>query len=57
MVQFKYFLGSNSQWYWRLQDGNNRIIATSGEGYSSEYNVKRAIDNVISAVVDIARRR
>lgn len=57
MAQFKYFQGSNGQWYWHLLDGNNQIVATGGEGYTTEYSVKRAIDNVVSTVLEIARRR
>lgn len=36
------------EWRWRLVAGNGRIIADSGEGYSSESNARRAVENVQS---------
>lgn len=56
MAQFKYFQGSDNLWYWRLQDGNNKTVADGSEGYASEYNVKRAIQNVVDTVLEISRR-
>lgn len=44
---WEYFKGKDNQWYWRFRAGNNKIIADGNEGYSSEGNVKRAIDTVI----------
>jgi uncharacterized protein YegP (UPF0339 family) len=46
MGYFKHFQGTNRQWYWQLCDGNHQIIAVGGEGYISEANVLRAIENV-----------
>ncbi len=37
---------SYGQYRWRLRDSNHKIIADSAEGYSSKYNVQRAIGNV-----------
>lgn len=55
MARFKYFQGQDYQWYWRLVDGNNQVVAIGGEGYSTEASVKRAIDNVIRTVPEAAR--
>ena len=39
-------------WRWRLLAGNGKIIADSGEGYSSKTNCKRAVDRVKEIAVD-----
>ena len=46
--RFSYFQSTeNEQWYWRLQAaGNNETLAVGGEGFVSEGNVKRSIENV-----------
>lgn len=52
-VRYEHFPGyekyqdESGEWRWRLRDDNNRIIAESGEGYDSEANVDRAVENVI----------
>jgi len=55
MARFKYFQGQDNQWYWRLVDGNNQVVAIGGEGYASEASVRRAIDNVITTTPQAAR--
>lgn len=55
MAQFKYFQGQDNQWYWRLVDGNNHIIAIGGEGYVTESGVRQAVANVITTVPIAAR--
>ena len=51
MAQFKYWQStSNHQWFWHLLDGNNRKIADSAEGYSTEQAVIRAINNVVAEI-------
>lgn len=57
MARFNYYQGSDHLWYWRLIDGNNKIVAIGGEGYASEYNVMRAIQNVQSTVNEINHHR
>ena len=46
--RFSYFQSTeDGQWYWRLQAaGNNEKLAVGGEGFVSEGNVKRSIENV-----------
>ncbi|MBL8160004.1 YegP family protein [Candidatus Saccharibacteria bacterium] len=56
MARFEHFKATNGLWYWRLKDGNNRIIADGGEGYSSEDSVRRAVNNVSSTVVSLYGR-
>lgn len=56
MPKFSHYQGSDGLWYWRLRDGNNKIIADGSEGYVSEANVIRAVNNVIAAVLEIHRR-
>ena len=56
MAQFNHYQGNDGLWYWRLRDGNNKIIADGSEGYASEANVIRAVNNVIASVVEISRR-
>ncbi|WP_158589418.1 YegP family protein [Halococcus sp. IIIV-5B] len=43
---FEYYEGSDRDYYWRLRESNGKIVADGSEGYSSESNVKRAIENV-----------
>ena len=38
------------KWYWRLKDGNNKIIAVGAEPFSSKLSVQRAIRNVCTTV-------
>lgn len=42
MTRFDVYQGRDNFWRWRLVAGNGKIIADSGEGYSSEYNAVRA---------------
>ena len=37
---------SNNQWYWRLVDGDSRIIASSVEGFMTQAECLSAIDHV-----------
>ena len=37
---------SGSQWYWRLVDADNRIIASSVEGFMTQAECLNAIDRV-----------
>ena len=51
---FEYFESKNqqgiNQWYWRLKDGNSKIIAIGAEPFYSKPNVQRAIRNVKATV-------
>ncbi len=47
---FQIYRGSNGNWYWRLRDTNHKIIADGSEGYVTEQNVIRAVNNVVDAV-------
>ena len=46
-----YFYGKDArgEWRWHLKALNNRIIATSGEGYDNEKDCLHAIDLVKSS--------
>jgi uncharacterized protein YegP (UPF0339 family) len=46
MGTIRYWENDEGQWYWHLQDGNNRVIADGGEGYVDESGVEEAIENV-----------
>ena len=44
--RFEYNQSSkDGQWYWKLRSGNQKTLAI-GEGYSSESNLKRGLENV-----------
>jgi uncharacterized protein YegP (UPF0339 family) len=47
---FQTYRDSRGDWRWRLVAGNGQIIADSGEGYASRFNVKRAIRTFGEAV-------
>lgn len=44
MAHFEMYRDVNGQWRWRLQAGNNRIVATSGEGYVNKADCRAMID-------------
>lgn len=48
-ARFDIFQDSAGKWRWRLFDGNNVNIATSGESFASHSNAKRAAENVKSS--------
>jgi uncharacterized protein YegP (UPF0339 family) len=48
-TEFEIYKDQAGEFRWRLQDGNNRIIADSGEGYEEKSSVETAIENVKDA--------
>jgi uncharacterized protein YegP (UPF0339 family) len=49
-AHFQVFRDSRGDYRWRLVAGNGRIIADSGEGYASRFNVKRSISTFVDDV-------
>lgn len=49
---FKVFKGADEQFYWRLEAGNDEVVASGGEGYSSEASAKRAVNTVVGYVLN-----
>jgi uncharacterized protein YegP (UPF0339 family) len=47
MGTIEYWENEEGDYYWHLEDSNGEIVADGSEGYDSESNVERAIDNVI----------
>ena len=45
-AKFKLYQDVSDKWRWRLVDGNNVKIASSGESFDSKGNAKRAAQNV-----------
>ena len=45
-ARFEPFEDTAGKWRWRLIDGNNRKVATSGESFASRSNALRAARNV-----------
>jgi uncharacterized protein YegP (UPF0339 family) len=45
-ARFEIFSDKANRWRWRLKDGNNVTVATSGESFASESNARRAAQNV-----------
>ena len=43
-------------WRWRLQAANNRIIAESGEAYTTKAHAERAVATVQAAVEHIGHK-
>jgi len=37
-------------WRWRFMAANGKILAASGESYSTKSNCKRSIDKLLSAI-------
>jgi uncharacterized protein YegP (UPF0339 family) len=46
MWKFEIYEDASREYRWRLKAPNGRIIADSGEGYSSRSNARRAAENV-----------
>lgn len=55
MHEFEIFKDAGGHWRWRLQAANNRIIATSGEGYHNHADCVAAIELVKSSQTATAR--
>ncbi len=53
--EWEYFEDKASEWRWRFQAKNNKTLADGSEGYESESNVKRAIQNVKDLLTEIGR--
>jgi uncharacterized protein YegP (UPF0339 family) len=45
-ARFELFQDAASSWRWRLKDGNNVKVATSGESFASKASARRAAENV-----------
>jgi len=45
-MHYVYYKDSKGEWRWRLKASNGRIIADSGEGYSTERECLADIDRV-----------
>lgn len=44
MASFIIYWDRRGEYRWRLKAANGRIVADSGEGYSSKQNAKEAVD-------------
>lgn len=49
-----FYKDERSEWRWRVRAKNGRIVADSGEGYSSKSNAKRAWNNFLLALPERA---
>src|SRR4051794_9015807 len=55
-ARFELFKDHAGRWRWRLKDGNNVKVATSGESFASRASAKRAAQNVkVTAPVAVLR--
>lgn len=50
------YQAANGEYGWRVQDGNNQIIATGHETYTRSEDAERGLRNVASAFVLIRRK-
>lgn len=48
--EFEVYKDSGGEYRWRLQDTNNKVIADSGEGYSSKQGCLEGIEDVKDCV-------
>ena len=48
-MRFIIYRDAGGEWRWRLRASNNKIIATSGEGYINRVDCEGAINLVKSA--------
>jgi uncharacterized protein YegP (UPF0339 family) len=57
-MSYEYYKDKKGEWRWRLVASNGRIIADSGEGYSSERECLADIDRVkASKEADVVQRK
>jgi hypothetical protein len=57
-MTYTYYKDKKGEWRWRLVASNGRIIADSGEGYSSERECLADIDRVkTSKDADVVQRK
>jgi uncharacterized protein YegP (UPF0339 family) len=52
MGKFQIYKDKAGEFRWRLRAGNNEIVASSGEGYTTKQNCKKGIDTVKRLAVD-----
>jgi uncharacterized protein YegP (UPF0339 family) len=50
--RFEIYADSGGKYRWRLLDGNNVKVASSGESFDSHRNAKQAAENVKSTAPD-----
>ncbi len=50
MWKFELYRDRALEWRWRLKAANGRIVADSGEGYSTQSNARRAAENARSNI-------
>lgn len=50
MSKFEVFKDRTGEWRWRLVDGNNRIIAVSGESFTRSADANRSLGNVVDEI-------
>lgn len=53
--EWEYYADKAAEWRWRFQAKNNKNLADGSEGYESEANVIRAIDNVKALLMEIGK--
>jgi uncharacterized protein YegP (UPF0339 family) len=51
---YEKFQDEAGEWRWHQVDDNNRIIASSGEGFTREEDVDRAVANVVEESAEAA---
>jgi uncharacterized protein YegP (UPF0339 family) len=44
--RFEVYADVAGKYRWRLKDGNNAVVASSGESFASRENARRAAENV-----------
>ena len=42
MKEFEFYRDEAQEWRWRLQDGNNEVVADSGEGYNDKQDCEKS---------------
>jgi len=45
-MTFNYYPDAKGEWRWNLKANNNRIVATSGEGYQNRQDCLDAIQRI-----------
>lgn len=52
-TRFEIYKDQANEWRWRLRAHNGKIIADSGEGYSSKANARRAAKALVDHLIVI----
>jgi uncharacterized protein YegP (UPF0339 family) len=49
-MTFEVYTDKSDEFRWRLKDGDDKTVATSGQGYKAKADCKRMVDNFVKDI-------